>query len=112
MIKLENIHKSFGEKHVLRGVDLVAKKGESLVVIGGSGSGKSVILKHIIGLLRPDQGKVMIDSTDLLSLNEDGLNEFRKKFGMLFQSADLFDSMKVWVPASPRRCCFSFSKRS
>ncbi|GBE03660.1 MAG TPA: ABC transporter ATP-binding protein [Nitrospirae bacterium] len=96
MIELKNIHKSFEDKQVLRGVDLQVKKGESLVVIGGSGSGKSVLLKHIIGLLRPDQGTVMIDSTDLLALDEDGLNEIRKKFGMLFQAAALFDSMKVW----------------
>lgn len=96
MIELKGVHKSFGSNHVLRGVDLNIKKGESLVVIGGSGSGKSVILKHIIGLLSPDKGKVFVDSTDLSGLGEDGLNNIRKKFGMLFQSAALFDSMKVW----------------
>ena len=72
------------------------KKGESLVVIGGSGSGKSVLIKHIIGLLWPDEGTVKIDSTDIAQLDEDGLSEIRKKFGMLFQAAALFDSMKVW----------------
>lgn len=96
MIKLQNIHKSFGGKDVLRGVNLEVVKGESLVVIGGSGSGKSVLLKHIIGLLKPDAGNVLVDSTDLSGLDEDELNEFRKKFGMLFQSAALFDSMRVW----------------
>ncbi|MDH4027735.1 MAG: ABC transporter ATP-binding protein [Nitrospirota bacterium] len=96
MIELIDIHKSFQGNYVLRGVDLEIKKGESLVVIGGSGSGKSVLLKHIIGLLRPDKGTVMIDSTDISTLNEDGLSEMRKKFGMLFQSAALFDSMRVW----------------
>ncbi|MBI4842820.1 MAG: ABC transporter ATP-binding protein [Nitrospirae bacterium] len=96
MIELAGIHKSFGSNHVLRGVDLKVKKGESVVVIGGSGSGKSVILKHIIGLLKPDSGKVFIDSTDLSGLDEDGLSNIRKKFGMLFQSAALFDSMRVW----------------
>ncbi len=96
MIELRNLHKSFGDKHVLRGVNLNVQKGDSLVVIGGSGSGKSVILKHIIGLLTPDTGKVFIDSSDLSGLDEDGLSSIRKKFGMLFQSAALFDSMRVW----------------
>jgi phospholipid/cholesterol/gamma-HCH transport system ATP-binding protein len=96
MIELIDIYKSFEGKDVLRGASLKVKKGESVVVIGGSGSGKSVLLKHIIGLLKPDKGTVMVDSTDLSQLNEDGLNEVRKKFGMLFQSAALFDSMKVW----------------
>ena len=96
MIELRDIHKSFEGNYVLRGADLKVEKGESLVVIGGSGSGKSVLLKHIIGLLKPDRGTVIIDSTDLSLLDEDGLNEIRKKFGMLFQSAALFDSMKVW----------------
>ncbi len=96
MIELCEIHKSFGDNHVLRGVNLKIKKGESLVVIGGSGSGTSVILKHIIRLLRPDKGNVFIDSVDLSGLDEDELNRVRKKFGMLFQAAALFDSMRVW----------------
>ncbi|MBI5742063.1 MAG: ABC transporter ATP-binding protein [Nitrospirae bacterium] len=96
MIELIDIHKSFEGKPVLRGVNLRVEKGESVVVIGGSGSGKSVLLKHIIGLLKPDKGQVLVNSTDLLQLDEDGLNEMRKKFGMLFQSAALFDSMPVW----------------
>ncbi len=96
MIELRDIHKSFGANHVLRGVSLEIKKGESLVVIGGSGSGKSVLLKHIIGLSKPDKGEVIIDSVELSKLDEDGLNDIRKKFGMLFQSSALFDSMSVW----------------
>jgi phospholipid/cholesterol/gamma-HCH transport system ATP-binding protein len=96
MIELKNIHKSFGGNHVLRGVSLYIEKGESVVVIGGSGSGKSVLLKHIIGLLKPDEGEVIVDSAVLSQLDEDGLNEVRKKFGMLFQSSALFDSMSVW----------------
>jgi len=96
MVELKNIHKYFGANHVLRGISLDIEKGESLVVIGGSGSGKSVLLKHIIGLLKPDEGEVIVDSAVLSQLDEDGLNEIRKKFGMLFQSSALFDSMSVW----------------
>ncbi len=96
MIELRDLHKSFNDHYVLRGVNLKVEKGESLVVIGGSGSGKSVLLKHIIGLLKPDQGTVIVNSSDLSLLDEEGLNEIRKKFGMLFQSSALFDSMTVW----------------
>ena len=96
MIELKEIHKSFDDHHVLRGVNLMVEKGRSLVVIGGSGSGKSVLLKHIIGLLRPDKGAVYINKQDISELDEDRLNEYRKKFGMLFQSSALFDSMTVW----------------
>ncbi|MBS1113135.1 MAG: ABC-type transport system, ATP-binding component [Nitrospirae bacterium] len=96
MIELSNLHKSFGKNHVLRGVDLTIQKGESMVVIGGSGSGKSVLLKHIIGILRPDEGKVLVDGVDLALLSERELYEVRKKFGMLFQMSALFDSMTVW----------------
>ena len=96
MIKIENLHKSFGDKHVLRGVDLEVEKGESMVVIGGSGSGKSVLIKHIIGLLRPDRGHIFVDGVDVTLLKEKELYEMRKKFGMLFQGAALFDSLTVW----------------
>ena len=96
MIEIINLHKSFEKNHVLRGVDLTIEKGESMVVIGGSGSGKSVLLKHIIGILRPDAGKVLIDGVDLALLKERELYEVRKKFGMLFQMSALFDSMTVW----------------
>jgi phospholipid/cholesterol/gamma-HCH transport system ATP-binding protein len=96
MIEFQEVHKSFDGKHVLQGVNLQVEQGESLVIIGGSGSGKSVLLKHIIGLLHPDQGQVLVNSIDLSDLDEEDLNEMRKKFGMLFQSSALFDSMKVW----------------
>ncbi|MBI5638905.1 MAG: ABC transporter ATP-binding protein [Nitrospirae bacterium] len=96
MIRLEGLYKSFGAKEVLRGLDLEIGKGESRVVIGGSGSGKSVILKHIIGILRPDKGKVFINDADITVLRDRELYEIRKKFGMLFQMAALFDSMNVW----------------
>ncbi len=96
MIEMRDVHKSFDRKIVLQGVNLKVEKGESLVVIGGSGSGKSVLLKHIIGLLDPDKGSVLVDSVELSGLDEGMLNDVRKKFGMLFQSAALFDSMKVW----------------
>ncbi len=96
MIEVIDLHKSFGNNHVLRGVNLKIEKGESVVVIGGSGSGKSVLIKNIIGLLRPDSGKVIIDGIDITVLKEKELYEVRKKFGMLFQYAALFDSLKVW----------------
>lgn len=96
MIRVIELYKSFNSKKVLRGVDLEVKKGESMVVIGGSGSGKSVLIKHIIGILTPDSGKVVIDDVDITSLKEGDLNEIRKKFGMLFQGAALFDSLSVW----------------
>ena len=96
MIEIIDIHKGFGSLAVLRGVNLTVEKGESMTVIGGSGSGKSVLLKHVIGLLFPDRGRVIIDGQDLNSLDAHGLNERRKMFGMLFQGAALFDSLTVW----------------
>lgn len=96
MIEMIDVHKSFGSLQVLRGVNLSVEKGESMTVIGGSGSGKSVILKHIIGLLFPDKGRVLIEAQALDELDQFQLNEVRKKFGMLFQMAALFDSLCVW----------------
>ncbi|MBI5755998.1 MAG: ABC transporter ATP-binding protein [Nitrospirae bacterium] len=96
MIDIINLHKSFNSNHVLRGVNLRIERGETMVVIGGSGSGKSVLIKHIIGLLTPDEGSVVIDGVDISRLGERELNEFRKKYGMLFQGAALFDSLTVW----------------
>ncbi|MBI5100295.1 MAG: ABC transporter ATP-binding protein [Nitrospirae bacterium] len=96
MIKLEGLFKSFGKGGVLKGLDLEVEKGESRVIIGGSGSGKSVILKHIIGIMKPDKGHVFIDGVDITVMKESSLYETRKKFGMLFQMAALFDSMNVW----------------
>ncbi len=96
MIRTENLHKSFGGNCVLRGANLDIKRGESMVVIGGSGSGKSVLMKHVIGLLQPDEGRVLIDGEDLACLKEKQLAAVRKKYGMLFQGAALFDSLTVW----------------
>lgn len=96
MIEIANLHKSFGSFQVLRGVNLTVEKGESMTVIGGSGSGKSVLMKHIIGLLFPDKGEVRVAGQVLNKLDDQQLNELRKKFGMLFQMAALFDSLTVW----------------
>ena len=96
MINIVNLHKSFGTNYVLRGVDLEVKKGESVTVIGGSGSGKSVLMKHIIGIIQPDLGEIIIDGVDIARLGESELYMMRKKFGMLFQASALFDSMSVW----------------
>jgi phospholipid/cholesterol/gamma-HCH transport system ATP-binding protein len=96
MIEIIDLHKAFGGNQVLRGVNLTVEKGESMTVIGGSGSGKSVLIKHIIGLLFPDKGRVIIDGQVLNNLDDQALNEMRKKFGMLFQGAALFDSLTVW----------------
>jgi phospholipid/cholesterol/gamma-HCH transport system ATP-binding protein len=95
MIKLVDIHKSFGKQKVLDGLDMEIQDGKTTVIIGRSGGGKSVLLKHIIGLIKPDSGQVFIDDTDITKLNDKGLNEVRKRFGMLFQEAALFDSMNV-----------------
>jgi phospholipid/cholesterol/gamma-HCH transport system ATP-binding protein len=95
MIKLVDIHKSFGTQKVLDGLNLTIEAGKTTVIIGRSGGGKSVLLKHIIGLIKPDRGQVLVDETDIIGLSEKNLNEVRKKFGMLFQEAALFDSMNV-----------------
>ncbi len=101
MIRIKDLHMSFGGKKVLDGVNLEVEDCESMVVIGGSGSGKSVLVKNIIGLLKPDSGAVMIDDVDVTEIeDEDELNELRKKFGMLFQYAALFDSLSVWENVS------------
>ncbi len=95
MIKLVDLHKSFRTQKVLDGLDLEIEAGKTTVIIGRSGGGKSVLLKHIIGLIRPDSGEVLIDGKDITRLGDRDLNEVRKKFGMLFQEAALFDSMTV-----------------
>ena len=96
MIQLKGVFKSFGNNHVLRGVNLEIKCGESMVVIGGSGTGKSVLIKCVIGLLRHEKGEIYVDGNEVSHLNEEDWNELRKKFGMLFQRDALFDSMTVW----------------
>jgi len=95
MIRMVDLQKSFGQKIVLRGVNLTVNKGETMVVIGQSGSGKSVLLKHLIGLLKPDSGKIFIDDVEITHLHDDELMRVTRKFGLLFQGAALFDSMTV-----------------
>jgi len=95
MIKIVDLHKSFGTKPVLRGVDLEIETGETMVVIGQSGSGKSVLLKHLIGILKPDKGEIFIDGLEITRLREEELQRITRKFGMLFQAAALFDSLTV-----------------
>jgi phospholipid/cholesterol/gamma-HCH transport system ATP-binding protein len=95
MIKIVDVYKSFGPKKVLQGLSLEIKWGETMVVIGQSGSGKSVLLKHLIGLLRPDGGEIFIDGQEITRLPEEELQKNARKFGMLFQSAALFDSLTV-----------------
>lgn len=95
MIQLINLRKSFNSHPVLQGVNLEIPSGKITVILGPSGEGKSVLLKHIIGLVRPDSGRVIVDGTDLSTLTDQKLTAFRKKFGMLFQGAALFDSLTV-----------------
>jgi phospholipid/cholesterol/gamma-HCH transport system ATP-binding protein len=95
MIEIRGLHKSFGEQKVLTGVDLQIPSGKITVILGRSGVGKSVLLKHIIGLIRPDRGRIWIDGVDITRMTDRDLNEMRKRFGMLFQDAALFDSMDV-----------------
>ncbi len=95
-IRIHDLHKSFGSKLVLDGVNIDVAPAESLVIIGGSGTGKSVLLKHVIGLLKPDSGTVEVDGTAVESLGNRQITEFRRKFGMAFQEGALFDSMTVW----------------
>jgi phospholipid/cholesterol/gamma-HCH transport system ATP-binding protein len=95
MIRVEGLSKRFGSKEVLRGVDLEIPDGQAVTIIGRSGTGKSILLKHLIGLIRPDSGKVIVDDKVLDDLDYDQLSEVRRQFGMLFQMAALFDSMTV-----------------
>jgi phospholipid/cholesterol/gamma-HCH transport system ATP-binding protein len=95
MIEIKNLHKSFGENQVLKGVNLNIETGKTTVVIGSSGCGKSVLLKHIIGLLKPDEGEIYIDGEEITRMEEKELYRIRNKFGFLFQGSALFDSMTV-----------------
>jgi phospholipid/cholesterol/gamma-HCH transport system ATP-binding protein len=94
-VRFEDVHKAFGAKKVLEGVSLEIRRGETMVVLGGSGSGKSVLLRHIIGLHRPDKGRVVVDGEDIAGKDEEDLVPIRKKVAMLFQGGALFDSMTV-----------------
>lgn len=95
-VSVKNLHKSFGTKKVLQGVSFDLNQGESLVIMGGSGSGKSVMLKCILNLLAPDEGSILVDGEELFRAKASVIEEARSKIGMLFQGAALFDSLPVW----------------
>lgn len=107
MIQLENVHKRFGSNKVLQGVSLTVPRAQSMVIIGGSGTGKSITLKSILGLVKPDQGKILVEGRDVTQVNRDA---FLAKFGMLFQGAALFDSLPVWQNVSFRLLRGSLAK--
>ncbi|GAA6187378.1 ATP-binding cassette domain-containing protein [Litorivita sp. NS0012-18] len=93
MIEMRDVHKAFGANRVLQGVNLTIPKGESMVIIGGSGTGKSVALKSVLGLVKPDKGQILVGGQDVLKTDRDA---FLARFGMLFQGGALFDSLPVW----------------
>ena len=95
-IELAGVHKAFGPKVVLDGVDLAVQPGESMVIIGGSGTGKSVMIKSILGLLRPEAGSIRVDGAEVIGLRGRALADHQARFGMLFQGGALFDSLPVW----------------
>ena len=92
-IRIRGLQKAFGAHHVLKGVDLDIERGKTNIIIGGSGQGKSVLMKHLMGLLRPDAGQIWVDGQDIVSLGDVEMGQLRRKFGMVFQYAALFDSM-------------------
>ena len=96
MIRVERLQKSFGANHVLRGVDLEMPRGSITIIIGRSGGGKSVFLKHLIGLIRPDAGRIIIDGVDITQLSGRDLEPVRRRYGVVFQSGALFDSSTCW----------------
>src|SRR5574337_2181708 len=96
MIQLIDLYKSFEQQQVLKGVNLTIPRGQVTAIIGRSGGGKSVLLKHLIGLMRPDSGQVLVDGTDLGPLRGKALDQVREKFGVLFQGGALFDSLTVF----------------
>jgi phospholipid/cholesterol/gamma-HCH transport system ATP-binding protein len=100
MIEVMDLHKAFGDHKVLTGIDLTIDEGSTCVILGGSGSGKTVLMKHMIGLLKPDSGQVIVDGEDIVPATTDRLEQVRKKFGMVFQAAALFDSMSVYENVS------------
>ena len=95
MIEIIDLHKSFGGHRVLSGVNLKIETGETMVIIGRSGCGKSILLKHIMGIMKPDSGKIVIDGVNIVDISEDEINHFRMQIGMLFQGSALFDSLSV-----------------
>jgi len=94
-IRVRGLHKTFGPQHVLRGIDLDIERGRTNIIIGGSGQGKSVLMKHLMGLLKPDAGQIWVDGVDVVPFNASDMGKLRRKFGMVFQYAALFDSMNV-----------------
>lgn len=94
-VEVKNLHKSFGEQKVLKGVSAKVYKGETLVLLGGSGGGKSVLMKHFLGLLSPDEGEVIVEGENISKMSERELGKIRRKVGMMFQNGALFDSMTV-----------------
>jgi phospholipid/cholesterol/gamma-HCH transport system ATP-binding protein len=94
-IRVRGLNKTFGPQHVLRGIDLDIERGRTNIIIGGSGQGKSVLMKHLMGLLRPDSGQIWVDGEDVVPFTEQQMGALRRKFGMVFQYAALFDSMNV-----------------
>lgn len=96
MIEIINVYKNFEDEEILRGLNLKIEKGQTFVLIGGSGKGKSILLKHIIGLLKPDKGKIFIDQQDIGSLRGKKLKKLKERFGVLFQGGALFDSLTVF----------------
>ncbi len=94
-IRVRGLHKSFPPQHVLRGIDLDIERGRTNIIIGGSGQGKSVLMKHLMGLLKPDSGQIWVDGVDVVPFNDQEMAKLRRKYGMVFQYAALFDSMNV-----------------
>ena len=95
VLKIEGLHKSFGSKNILIDFNLELLKGENIVVIGKSGSGKSVLIKCVVGLLKPDKGNILVFGTNMQKMNQDELDRLRVKIGFLFQNSALYDSMTV-----------------
>lgn len=100
VIEMKDVYKSFGSQKVLNGVNLIVNKGETLSIIGNSGCGKSVLIKHLIGLLQPDSGTIIVEGHDINKISDNELTEIRKKFAMVFQGAALFDSLNVYENVS------------
>ncbi|MCC6333801.1 MAG: ABC transporter ATP-binding protein [Myxococcales bacterium] len=100
IIQIVDLHKSFGDHQVLTGINVEVPPGSTLVILGGSGSGKTVLMKHMIGLLKPDSGQVIVDGEDIVPFGPEALERVRRKFGMVFQAAALFDSMNVYENVS------------
>jgi phospholipid/cholesterol/gamma-HCH transport system ATP-binding protein len=95
MIRAVGVEKAFGRNRVLRGMDLEIRDGETMTIMGGSGTGKSVFIKHLVGLMKPDRGQIFVDDQEITKISEDQLNKVQKRFGYLFQGAALFDSLTV-----------------